>query len=135
MDLDPDPDIFVIDLQDATKNIKKGSAYYILKVHLHHFSKVKCQKEVAKQKESRFFLLFLLGDKRIASGSAYRSGARSGSVSVPLTNGSGSRRPKTYESDGTGSGFGSGSATLLICFVYVIDTCIVLSTEAGSSFV
>jgi hypothetical protein len=40
------------------------------------------------------------------------SGAKSGSI--PLTNrsGSGSRRPKTYGSDG--SGFGSGSATLVL---------------------
>jgi hypothetical protein len=29
------------------------------------FSKIKSQKEVTKQKESRFFLLFLLGDRRI----------------------------------------------------------------------
>jgi hypothetical protein len=36
-----------------------------MKVHLHHFSKIKSQKEVTKQKKSRFFLLFLLGDRRI----------------------------------------------------------------------
>jgi hypothetical protein len=41
------------------------SADYILKVHLHNFSMVKSQKEVTKQWESRFFLLFLLGDRRI----------------------------------------------------------------------
>jgi hypothetical protein len=40
------------------------SAYFFLKVHLHHFSK-KSQKEVTKQKESRFCLLFLLHDKSI----------------------------------------------------------------------
>jgi hypothetical protein len=48
----PDPAIFVIDLQDANKHqIKKQSfsAYYYLKVHLHHFSKIKSQKEVTKQ--------------------------------------------------------------------------------------
>jgi len=39
--MDPDPAIFVIDLQDA-------SAYYFLKVHLHHFSKIKSQKESQK---------------------------------------------------------------------------------------
>ncbi len=35
---------------------------------------------------------------------------------MPLTNGSksGSRRPKTYGSDGSGSGFGSVSATLVV---------------------
>ncbi len=51
-DSDPDPAIFVIDLQDANKKLifKKGfSAYYILKVHLNHFSKIKSPKEVIKQ--------------------------------------------------------------------------------------
>ncbi len=53
-DLDPDPDpdadpdleLFVIDLQEPTKNSfkKSFSAYYFLKVHLHHFSKTKSQK-------------------------------------------------------------------------------------------
>jgi hypothetical protein len=61
MDPDSDHAIFVIDIQDATK-IKlyflKKSAYFFLKVHLHHFSKIKSQKEVTKQQESRFFLLF-----------------------------------------------------------------------------
>ena len=41
MDPDPDPAIFVIDLQDASKKliffIKIFSAYYILKLNLHHF--------------------------------------------------------------------------------------------------
>jgi hypothetical protein len=48
MDTDPDPANFVIDLQDASK--KKifntiFSAYYFLKEHLLHFSKIKSQKE------------------------------------------------------------------------------------------
>ncbi len=45
--LDPDPAIFVIDLQDANKKLnilKKFSAYYFLNVHLHHFSKKKVKK-------------------------------------------------------------------------------------------
>jgi hypothetical protein len=54
---DPDPDsdqdiaIFVIDLQDAKKTyfFKKFPAYYFLKVHLHHFTKIKSPKEVTKQ--------------------------------------------------------------------------------------
>ncbi len=45
-------------------------------VHLHHFSKIKSPKEVTKQLESRFFLLFCL--------------LIEGSGSIPLTNGSGS---------------------------------------------
>jgi hypothetical protein len=43
-DADPDPAIFVIDLQDPQlkTNLKKSfSAYYFLKVHLHHFFKDK----------------------------------------------------------------------------------------------
>jgi hypothetical protein len=52
--MDPDPDIFVLDIQYAN----------FLKVHLHNFSK-KSQKEVTKQQEFRFVLLFLLGERRI----------------------------------------------------------------------
>jgi hypothetical protein len=71
MDADPASDlapaIFVIDLQEANKKqfFPIFSAYYVLKVHLHHFSKIKRHKEVTKQQESRFFLLFLLDDRRI----------------------------------------------------------------------
>jgi hypothetical protein len=53
MDPDPDPAIFFIDLQDASqKKICNTifSAYYILKVHLHHFSKIKSQKESQSDK-------------------------------------------------------------------------------------
>jgi hypothetical protein len=46
--MDPDPAIFVIDLQDASKKLifltQFFSAYYFLKVHLHQFSKIKSQK-------------------------------------------------------------------------------------------
>jgi hypothetical protein len=47
-DLDQGPVIFFIDLQDANKKLilTKISAYYILKVHLHNFSKIKSPKEV-----------------------------------------------------------------------------------------
>jgi hypothetical protein len=78
MDSDPNPDIFVIDLQDANKI----PTYYFLKVHLHHFSKLKSPKEVTKQYRrnqgfSYFFCLLI-----------------EGSGSILLTNGSGSGRPK-----------------------------------------
>ncbi len=66
--------IFVSDLQDVKKNL------------LHNFSKIKSHKEVTKQKELKFFLLFLLDD------TVERYGSVSGSVS--LTTGSGSGRPK-----------------------------------------
>jgi hypothetical protein len=47
--MDPDPAIFVIDLQDANKKLillMIFSAYYFLKVHLDHFSNIKSPKEV-----------------------------------------------------------------------------------------
>jgi hypothetical protein len=51
--MDPDPAIFVIDLQDANKKLIVikilGTAYFFLTVHLHHFSKIKSQNEVTKQ--------------------------------------------------------------------------------------
>jgi hypothetical protein len=40
---DPDPAIFVCDLQDDSKNF-----FYFLKQRLHHFSKIKSHKEVTK---------------------------------------------------------------------------------------
>jgi hypothetical protein len=81
--MDPDPAIFVIELQDAKKLfLKSFSAYYLLKVHLHHFSKIKCHKEVTNSRNQGFSYYFCL----MIEGS--------GSGSVPLTNGSGSRRPQ-----------------------------------------
>ncbi len=67
-DADPNPSIFIFDLQDANKKIslwKSFSAFYFLKVLLHHCSKLRSQKEVTKQQKSKFFLLFLLNDRRI----------------------------------------------------------------------
>ncbi len=90
-DSDPDPAIFVIDLQDASKKLFFNtifSACYFLKVHLHYFSKIKSQKESQNsriQDFSYYFCMMIEG-----SGSASRS--RSGSI--PLTSGSGSGRPK-----------------------------------------
>ncbi len=60
-----DPAIFV---KTATKKQKKNLrvfAYYFLKIHLHHFSKLKSPKEVTKKQESRFFLPFLFDYRRI----------------------------------------------------------------------
>ncbi len=53
---DPDPALFVSDLQDA---------FYFLKVHLHLSSKRKCHKKVTKQQNSGFFSIFLFDDGRI----------------------------------------------------------------------
>jgi hypothetical protein len=83
--MDPDPAIFVIDLQDASKKLIFNTifpAYYSLKVHLHHFSKIKIQKESqnrSNQVFSYYFCMMIEG---------------SGSESIPLTSGSGSGRPK-----------------------------------------
>ncbi len=52
MDADPDPAIFVSDLPDINKKKKKFSKFFcilLLKVHLHHFSKIKIHKEGTKQ--------------------------------------------------------------------------------------
>jgi hypothetical protein len=57
--MDPDPAIFVLDLQDANKKLLSISAYYFLNVHLHDFSEIKSHKEV------KVFVLFLLDDRRI----------------------------------------------------------------------
>jgi hypothetical protein len=69
-DAGPDPSIFIIDIQDANKGLilkKSFPAYYFLKVQYFYiiFPKIKSQKEVTKQKKSRFFLLYLLNDRRI----------------------------------------------------------------------
>jgi hypothetical protein len=50
----PDPAFFVIDLQlqDANKKsyfVKFFPAYYFLKGHLQHFSKIKSPEEITKQ--------------------------------------------------------------------------------------
>jgi hypothetical protein len=87
MDSDPDPDpaIFIIGLQDASKKLIFNtifSAYYFLKVHLHHFSKIKSQKESQISRNQGFSYYFCM----IIEGS--------GSGSIPLTSGSGSGRPK-----------------------------------------
>ena len=89
-DLDPDPAIFVIDLQDASKKLifkTIFSAYYFLKVHLHHFSKIKSQKGSQNSRNQGFSYYFSM----LIEGSG--SGARAGSGSIPLTGGSGSGRP------------------------------------------
>jgi hypothetical protein len=46
MDPDPDPAVFVIDLQDT--NNKKGFLLLLFEVHLYHFTK-RSQKEVTEQ--------------------------------------------------------------------------------------
>jgi hypothetical protein len=91
--LDPDPAFFVIDLQDASQKLIFNtifSAYYpyFLKVHLHHFSKIKSQKEPQNCRNQGFSYYFCM----MIEGSG--SGSRAGSGSIPLTSGSGSGWPK-----------------------------------------
>ncbi len=84
-DADPDPAIFVIDLQGAKKKLiflKKFSAYYFLKVHLHNFSKIISLKEVTKTVGIKGFFSY------------YYFLMIEGTGSIPLTSGSGSVRPK-----------------------------------------
>jgi hypothetical protein len=60
-DPEPDPVIFVIDLQDASKKLIFNtifSAYYFLKIHLHHFSKIKSQKMSQNSKNQGFLTIF-----------------------------------------------------------------------------
>jgi hypothetical protein len=77
--MDPDPAIFVVDLQEANKKLiflTKFSVYYLFKGTFTSFSKKKSQIEVTEQEESRFFLLFLLDDRRIQIRSRIRSRIR-----------------------------------------------------------
>jgi hypothetical protein len=60
--MDPDPAIFVIDLQDANQKLFFCLLLFEGILYLHHFSKIKRHKEVTKQQRSRFFYLFLLDD-------------------------------------------------------------------------
>ncbi len=62
MDPNPDPDIFVVDLPDASKKLIFNtifSANYFLKlpVHLHHFSKIKSHKEPNRRNQG-FLIIF-----------------------------------------------------------------------------
>ena len=61
LDSDPDPAIFVIDLQDASQKLifnTISSAYYFLKLHLHNFSKIKSQKESQNSRNQVFLTIF-----------------------------------------------------------------------------
>jgi len=58
-DADPDPAMFVIDLQATKTKLKKSfSAYYFFKVHLHYSSKIKVQKMSQNSKNQGFSYYF-----------------------------------------------------------------------------
>jgi hypothetical protein len=91
MDPDPNPAIFVIDLQDASKKLIFNtifSAYCFLKAHLHHFSKIKSQKESQNRRNQGFSYYFCM----MIEG----SGSGAGSGAIPLTSGSGSREAQKH---------------------------------------
>ncbi len=101
-DSDPDPAIFVIDLQVANKELILFyfSAYYFLKVHLHYSSEKKSQKESQNSRKQGFSYHFCMIEG-------------SGSGSIPLTNGS-----------------GSGSATLVFGSLVLLQRALNPSTVA-----
>ncbi len=68
------------------------SAYYFLKLNLHHFSKIKSQKEYQKSRNQGFSYYFCMMIE--GSGSGSRAGSGSGSIHLTSGSGSGSRRPK-----------------------------------------
>ncbi len=91
MDLDPDPAIFVIDLQDASKKIIFLHNFFCLllfEATFTSFLKIKSQKESQNSRNRGFSYYFCM----MIEGSG--SGSRAGSGSIPLTSGSGSGRPK-----------------------------------------
>ncbi len=113
MDPDPDTAIFVIDLQDASKKLIFNtifSAYYFLKVHLHHFSKIKSQKESQNRRNQGFSYYFCLMIEGSGSGAGFGSTVYLWLVDPDPDPGG----PKTCGSGGSGSGSGSGSGTLVM---------------------
>jgi hypothetical protein len=62
MDPDPDPSIFVLDLHDANKKLILKNKFFCLLLFEGTFTLLK-SKEVTKQKEAWFFLLFFLDDR------------------------------------------------------------------------
>jgi hypothetical protein len=108
MDPDPDPAIFVIDLQDASKKLifyTISSAYYFLEVHLHHFSKIKSQKGSQNRRNQGFSYYFCMMIEGFGSGSIPLTSVADPRVFGPPGSGSTSQR---YGS-GSGSCSGSGS--------------------------
>jgi hypothetical protein len=72
--MDPDPAIFIIDLQDASKKlifITIFSAFYFLKVYIHHFSKIKSQKESQNSRNQGFSCYFCMMIEGSGSGAGY----------------------------------------------------------------
>jgi hypothetical protein len=87
--LDPDSAIFVIDLQDANKKlVKKKFCLLLFECTFTSFFKEKIQIESQNCRNQSFSYYFCM----MIEGSGSRAGYESGSI--PLTDGSRSRRPK-----------------------------------------
>jgi hypothetical protein len=101
---EPDPAIFITDLQDANKKLIKKQKFFHLLLSEGTFTLFfKDKKPQGSQKTvglSYYFCLMI-------------EGSRSGPIPLTTRSGSRSGRPKTCGSGGSGSGFGSGSGTLL----------------------
>jgi hypothetical protein len=85
MDPDSDAAIFDIDLQDTNKKLIFlfiFSAYYFLKLHLYNSSKIKSKKKSQNSRNQGFSYCFCMMIEGFGSGP------------IPLTNESGSGRPK-----------------------------------------
>jgi hypothetical protein len=85
---DPDPTIFVIDLQNTNKKrifLTKFSGYYFLKVHFYfyHFSKVQKKSQNSRNQGFSYFFCLVIEE--------------SGSGPIHLPNGSGSGRPREVD--------------------------------------
>ncbi len=68
MDPDSNPVFVSVTFKTSIKNYffsLSFFSFYFLKIHIHNCSKITSHKEVTKQYVSMFFLLFLLGDRRI----------------------------------------------------------------------
>ncbi len=98
--MDPDPAIFVIGLQDVNKKLIcfKKFIYLVLFEGTFTFTFTFFKDKKSKRSHKTVGIkVFLTNFCLMIEGSGSWAG------SVPLTNGSGSRRPKTYGSDGSGS--------------------------------
>ncbi len=106
---DPDPAIFVIDLQDASKKLILTQFFLLItfwKYIYIIFQRYKSQKVSQNRRNQGFSYYFCM----MIEGSGFGS--------IPLTSGSGSGRPKNRW---VGSGSGSGTVVPVMSFFFVVD--------------
>ncbi len=105
----PDPCLWLMDPDPAKYFSHWPSAPYFLKVHLHHFSKIKVIKKSLNSSNLVFSCNFCL----MIEGS--------GSESLPLFNGSGSRSRSLKTNGSYGSGFGSATLKrIVMCYAPIL---------------